>query len=80
MVKYSLSQRKIPRAEPEGLSKGSGYISPYIPPLVIIQTLSISKNDTSSIVLTGWENFPYCSHSSSQQQGHVHEMCHKKKH
>ena len=48
-VKYSLS----PRAEPEGFLEGSGYISPYIPTRVIIQTFSISKSYTSSIVLPG---------------------------
>ena len=48
-MKYSLS----PRAEPKGFPEGSGYISPYIPPLVIIQTFSISKRNTSSIVLPG---------------------------
>ena len=37
------------KPEPEG----SGYISPYIPTSVIIQTFSISKNYTSSIVLPG---------------------------
>ena len=52
--KYSLSPRKIPRAKPKGFSKGSGYISPFILTQVIIQTLSISKNDTLSIVLPGW--------------------------
>ena len=54
MVKYSLSPNQIPRADPEGFSKGSGYISPYILTLIIVQTLSISKNDTYSIVLPGW--------------------------
>ena len=54
MVKYSLSPRKPPKAEPERFSKGSGYISPYILTHVIIQTLSISTNYTSSIVLPGW--------------------------
>ena len=57
MVKYSLSPRKIPRVEPEGLSKGSGYISTYILTRVIIQTSSIAKNDTSSIVFPGWAIF-----------------------
>ena len=33
-------------------SKGSG--SGYIPTRVMIQTISISKNDTSSIILHGW--------------------------
>ena len=46
--------RKIPRAEQKGFSKGSGYISPYILTDVILKTLSISKNDASSIVLPGW--------------------------
>ena len=40
--------------EPDGFSEGSGYFSPSIPTRVIIQTLSISKNYTSSIVLPGW--------------------------
>ena len=52
-MKYSLSTREIPRAEPEGFPEGSGYISPYIPTGVIIQTFSISKSYTSSIVLPG---------------------------
>ena len=52
-MKYSLSPREIPRAEPKGFPEGSGYISPYIPTQVIIQTFSISKIYTSSIVLTG---------------------------
>ena len=45
-VKYSLSSREIPRAEPEGFPEGSGYISPYIPTWVIIQTFSICKRFT----------------------------------
>ena len=36
-MKYSLSTKEIPRAESKGFSEGSGYISLYIPPLVIIQ-------------------------------------------
>ena len=52
-MKDSQSSREVTRAEPEGFSKGSGYISPYILTQVIIQTLSISENDTSSIVLPG---------------------------
>ena len=54
-MKYSFSPRKILRAEPEGFYKGSSYISPYILTQVIIQTLSISKNDTSSIGIPGWK-------------------------
>ena len=53
-MKYSLSPKKIPRAEPEGFSKGSSYISLYILNQIIRKTLSISKNDTSSIVFPGW--------------------------
>ena len=30
-MKYSLSTREIPRAEPEGLPEGSGYTLPFIP-------------------------------------------------
>ena len=29
-VKYSLSMREIPRAEPKGFPESSGYISPYL--------------------------------------------------
>ena len=36
---------------PERFPEGSGYISPYILTSVIIQTFSISKSYTSSIVL-----------------------------
>ena len=35
-MKYSLSQRGIPRASPSGFPLGSGYISSYIAPLVKI--------------------------------------------
>ena len=52
-VKYSLTPREIPMAEPKGFPEGSGYISPYIPTWVMIQTFSISKSYTSSIVLPG---------------------------
>ena len=52
-VKQILSPRKILMTEPRGFFKGWGYISLYNLNQVIIQTLSISKNDTSSIVLPG---------------------------
>ena len=52
-MKYSLSTREIMRTEPKGFPKGLGYISPYNPPPVIIQTFSISKSFTSSLVLPG---------------------------
>ena len=45
--------REILRAEPEGISESSGYISPYITTQVKIQTLSISKYETSSILFPG---------------------------
>ena len=41
-VKYTLSPREIPRAPPSGFPLCSGYISPYIPSLVIIQIKSIT--------------------------------------
>ena len=43
-MKYSLSPREIPRAEPKGFPEGSGYISQYIPTRVTIQTFSFSYN------------------------------------
>ena len=48
-----MSEKEIPRAEHKGFPEGSGYISLCIPTWVIIQTFSISKSDTSSIVLPG---------------------------
>ena len=45
-MKYSLS--------PSFFLEGSGYIVSHILTQVIIQKLSISKNNTSSIVLPGW--------------------------
>ena len=41
-VRYSLSPQEISRALPLGFPSGSGCISPYIPPLVIIQKQSRS--------------------------------------
>ena len=40
-MKYSLSQREIPREKPQGFPNGSGYISLYIPTPVTIQIFSI---------------------------------------
>ena len=37
-MKYSMS----PRAKPKGFPEGSGYISPYVPTRVTIQTFSIT--------------------------------------
>ena len=74
-VKYSLSTREIPRAEPGGCPGASGYISPYIQTWVIIHTFSMSKSYTSRMsFLVGqyWKSwfsvlvwqlgyiFPYC--------------------
>ena len=52
-MKYSLSTREIPRAEPLGFPEGLGYISPDILTLVIIQTFSNPKRYIFSIVLPG---------------------------
>ena len=48
-MKYSLGKYL-----PSGFSSGSGYISPYILTQVMVQTFSMSKKDTFSIVLPGW--------------------------
>ena len=40
-MKYSLSLREIPRANPEGFLKGSGYISLYFLTVVTIQTFQL---------------------------------------
>ena len=48
-----------PEASPEAFSEGSGCISEYIPTQVIIQTLSITKNNTlvlSSLVVHYWKS------------------------
>ena len=46
-MKYSLGQREIPRAQPEGFPEGSGYISLYILTQVTIQTFSITTQALS---------------------------------
>ena len=65
-----LSPREIPTANPNGFPEGLSYISPYISTKVTIQTFSISKSYTFSIVLHSraileesgsWGYiFPYC--------------------
>ena len=40
-MKYCLSPKEIPRAEPDGFPEGSGNISSYTPPLVTIQLQSL---------------------------------------
>ena len=60
---YRLSPKEAPRAKPEEFFEGSDYISLYKLTRVISQTLSISKNVTSRIVLPGWtilEDFIFC--------------------
>ena len=52
-MKYSMSTREVPTAEPEGFPGGSCYISPCIPTRVIIQTFSISKHYSFNIDLPG---------------------------
>ena len=42
-MKYSLSPKEIPRAEPEGFPEGSGNISMYTPTRVTIQSFSITS-------------------------------------
>ena len=36
-AKYGLNPREFPRAAPPGTPLGSGHISPYIPPLLLIR-------------------------------------------
>ena len=54
-VKYSLSPQEIPRAPPSGFPSCSGYISPYIPPLVIIQ-IQYSRQQQDNI--SKWLYYP----------------------
>ena len=42
-MKYCLSPREIPRAEPDGFPEGSGNISLYTPTGVTIQSFSITS-------------------------------------
>ena len=42
-MKYCLSPREIPRAEPDGFPEGSGNISLYTPTRVTIQSFSITS-------------------------------------
>ena len=76
-VKYSLSTREIPRAEPVVFPKGSGYISPYILTGVIVQTFSISKSFTSIIVFYGRETLEEFIRNSSMLWVVLYALCHK---
>ena len=49
-MKYRLSPREIPRAEPEGFPEGSGDISSYTPTLVTIQSFSITSTSEYFLV------------------------------
>ena len=63
-IKYSLSQREIQRAKPEGFSQGSGYISSYIPTRVTKQTFSIITPELTFLEINiGRFDSPYCSDS-----------------
>ena len=50
-MKYRLSPREIPRAEPEGFPEGSGDISSYTPTRVTIQSFSITSTSQYFLVL-----------------------------
>ena len=50
-MKYCLSPREIPRAEPEGFPEGSGNISSYTPTQVTIQSFSITSTSQYFLVL-----------------------------
>ena len=50
-MKYRLSPREIPRAEPEGFPQGSGDISSYTPTQVTIQSFSITSTSQYFLVL-----------------------------
>ena len=50
-MKYRLSPREIPRAEPEGFPEGSGDISSYTPTQVTIQSFSITSTSQYFLVL-----------------------------
>ena len=49
-MKYRLSPREIPRAEPEGFPEGSGDILSYTPTLVTIQSFSITSTSEYFLV------------------------------
>ena len=61
-MKQSLSPREIPRPPPSGFPSCSGYISPYIPPLVIIQIQYLQKPQI-------YEAFNVIDHFISAKQG-----------
>ena len=74
-VKYSLSKREIPRAEPEQFPEGSVYISPYIPTWVIIQTFSMSKSFTSNMSFLLWQYWMSCFSVLVLQLGYIFPHC-----
>ena len=49
-MKYRLSPKEIPRAEPEEFLEGSGDISLYTPPQVTIQSFSITSTSQYFLV------------------------------
>ena len=52
-MKYRLSPREMPRAEPEGFPEGSGDISLYTPPLVTMQSFSITSTKEEARIRDG---------------------------
>ena len=50
-AKYGLNPREFPRAVPPGTPLGSGHISPYIPPLLLIQIQYLAPMDSFYKVL-----------------------------
>ena len=42
-MKHGLSPREFPRAAPSGTPLGSGHISSYIPPLILIRIQNMLK-------------------------------------
>ena len=53
-MKYCLSPRKSPRAQPKQFSEGSGNISLYTLTQVTIQSFSITSTSQYFLVLTQW--------------------------
>ena len=58
-MKYRLSPREIPRAEPKGFTESSDDISSYTPTQVTIQSFSISSTSQYFLVLGPPEEAQY---------------------
>ena len=68
-MKYGLSPREIPRAEPEEFLEGSGDISSYTPTQVTIQSFSIIS--TSQYFLRKPNTDPYYTRKYWRVEGVV---------